>query len=79
MKKTKSILLVEDDDLLVRMYKTKFEMEGFEVRSAIDGESGLQMALNERIDFIVSYPSPYKGGNRKIKRPRIVPAITNLE
>ena len=47
------ILLVEDDTLLIKMYKTKFEMEGFEILVAQDGESGLQIALNSDIDFII--------------------------
>lgn len=37
----KTILLVEDDQILVRMYTRKFEKEGFKVFSAFDGEEGL--------------------------------------
>lgn len=37
----KTILLVEDDQILVRMYTRKFEKEGFKVLSAFDGEEGL--------------------------------------
>ncbi len=37
----KTILLVEDDQILVRMYTRKFEKEGFKVLSAFDGEGGL--------------------------------------
>lgn len=36
----KTILLVEDDQILVRMYTRKFENEGFKVLSAFDGEEG---------------------------------------
>jgi len=37
----KTILLVEDDQILIRMYTRKFEKEGFKVLSAFDGQAGL--------------------------------------
>lgn len=49
----KTILLVEDDPLLVKMYSTKFTKEGYNVVSAEDGEKGLQMALNQKVDLIL--------------------------
>jgi len=39
----KTILLIEDDQILLRMYTKKFETEGFEVLVATDGEEGLKM------------------------------------
>jgi len=36
------ILLIEDDPFLLNMYSTKFEIEGFEVVTAGDGEDGLK-------------------------------------
>jgi len=41
MNEQKVILLVEDDQILIRMYTRKFEKEGFKVLSAFDGEAGL--------------------------------------
>lgn len=37
------ILLVEDDPLMIKMYKKKFEFEGFHVDVAENGEEGLGM------------------------------------
>ncbi len=37
----KTILLVEDDQILIRMYTRKFEKEGFKVLTAFDGQAGL--------------------------------------
>lgn len=34
------LLLIEDDEVLSRMYKDKFVLEGFEVVCAYDGEDG---------------------------------------
>lgn len=38
-----TVLLIEDDSLLVKMYETKFVSEGFEVLTAIDGQAGLAL------------------------------------
>lgn len=47
------VLIVEDDNFLVEMYTTKFELEGFSVVSAEDGEKGLEVAKNEHPDIIL--------------------------
>ncbi len=47
------ILLVEDDPLLVKMYVTKFTMEGYELTTAGDGEEGLKKAIEMKPDFII--------------------------
>ena len=44
MAKSKSILLVEDDEFLAELYATKLNLEGFEVSLAVDGEKGVKMA-----------------------------------
>ncbi len=49
----KKVLLVEDDPLLVKMYKTKFVNEGFDFLVAQDGENGLKMAQNDNPDFLI--------------------------
>jgi len=49
----KKILLIEDDTLLVNMYKAKLVSEGFEIMIAHEGEKGLEMALKENPDLIL--------------------------
>lgn len=39
-----SLLVVEDDIFLADLYRTKFELEGFQVYVAHDGEKGLELA-----------------------------------
>jgi len=53
--KRKQILLVEDDPLLVNLYKEKFENEGFGLLVAEDGEAGLELALDkkETVDIVI--------------------------
>lgn len=47
------ILLIEDDTFLVEMYTTKFELEGFSVISAEDGQKGLDMVKKENPNIIL--------------------------
>ena len=50
---TPTVLFIEDDPLLLKMYETKFKSEGLRVLSAQDGEEGLKLATSERVDLII--------------------------
>lgn len=45
------ILLAEDDIQLIDMYRRKFEMEGFDVQFAEDGEKALEILDNWKPDI----------------------------
>ncbi len=47
------MLIVEDDEALVLVLRDGFEAEGYSVVVAKDGPSGLQLALNTRLDLVV--------------------------
>jgi len=47
------ILIVEDDEMLVRMYTKKFENEGFQVVSAYSGGEGQVAAEKEKPDAML--------------------------
>ena len=47
------VLIVEDDELLREMYASKFELEGYDVLTANDGEEGLKTAISARPDLII--------------------------
>ncbi|PJE58472.1 MAG: response regulator [Candidatus Portnoybacteria bacterium CG10_big_fil_rev_8_21_14_0_10_36_7] len=47
-KNSTPILIIEDDIFLADLYKTKFELEGFEVYVAYDGEKGLELVAKKR-------------------------------
>lgn len=49
----KKILLVEDDMALANVYKTRLEMEGFDVRHVENGELALTTAIDFHPDLIV--------------------------
>jgi type II secretory ATPase GspE/PulE/Tfp pilus assembly ATPase PilB-like protein/ActR/RegA family two-component response regulator len=50
----KRILVVEDSPTIVSVIKYFLELEGFEVLTATDGLLGLELALKERPDVIIS-------------------------
>lgn len=52
-KQKKKILIIEDDGIISSMYKTKFEIEGFEVFIADNGVIGLELAKKEKPDIIM--------------------------
>jgi DNA-binding response OmpR family regulator len=54
MKKDKTkILIVEDDNFLIKAYQIKFERSGFNVIIAMDGDEGLKIAKKEKPAVIV--------------------------
>jgi two-component system alkaline phosphatase synthesis response regulator PhoP len=50
---SKSILLVEDDATIARMYVQKFEQAGFEVTHAIDAQAALTALIDEKFDILL--------------------------
>lgn len=49
----KKIIIVEDENFLVDMYKLKFEQAGFDVLTAENGKRGLELSLKEKPDLIL--------------------------
>lgn len=47
------ILIIEDDEGIVRVLKRALTYEGYLVESALEGESGLQLAREHRPDLII--------------------------
>jgi DNA-binding response OmpR family regulator len=48
-----AILIIEDDPAMLRGLKDNFVFKGYQVRTAQDGESGLNKALNSKPDLII--------------------------
>ncbi len=49
----KTILIVEDEEAMLRALVDKFNIEGFKVFEASDGEEGLFVALKEHPDLVM--------------------------
>ena len=51
--KKQLVLLVDDDPLIIRMYQGKLVDEGYEVKTAFDGKAALELAKQNKPDFIL--------------------------
>ncbi len=49
-----TVLVVEDDPVILRLLEVNFELEGFEVVLAHDGVEGVELARADKPDIIVS-------------------------
>ena len=49
----KKILLVEDDEMLSQVYRSRFEIEGFDVKEVYNGEDALSAAISFKPDIIL--------------------------
>lgn len=49
----KKVLIVDDEEILQRMYADYLRNHGYTVMSAYDGEEGLKMALSDHPDVIL--------------------------
>lgn len=75
----KKILIVEDDAILLEMYKDKFKNEGFEVITAANGKEGLDEALEQKPNIILlDLMMPVMSGNQMLKRLREFPQFKRL-
>src|SRR5580704_5886391 len=48
-----TVLVVDDDPVIVKLLQVNFEMEGYTVISAIDGKEGLARAREDAPDIII--------------------------
>ncbi len=51
--KGKTILLVDDNDLIIKMLKNKLEVKGFSIISADNGKLSIKLAIEEQPDLII--------------------------
>ena len=47
-----SVLIIDDDDATAEVYRTRLELDGYEVAAARDGHTGLELALTTAPDLI---------------------------
>ena len=52
-KKKKDILVIEDDQFLVKVYMSKLKKEGYDVRIAYDGNEGIAEVEKKKPDIIL--------------------------
>ena len=68
---SKTILIVEDDLLLLSMYKVKFLNDGFEVVEAQNGKAGLECFRQSKPDLVLTdWMMPVMSGAEMVKAIR---------
>lgn len=76
----KKILLVEDDDTLANVYKTRLHAEGFDLRRVPNGEDALAAAMQYKPDLILlDVMMPKVSGFDVLDILRNTPETTNIK
>jgi CheY-like chemotaxis protein len=72
----KKILIVEDDAIVRQVYQTKFKMEGFEVETAVDGKTAVEVLRGFLPDVVLlDLMMPGISGNEVLKFIRSQPEL----
>ena len=72
------VLLVEDDSLMVKMYNLKFEHDGFDVDTALDGEEALQKVKNKPDVIVLDIMLPKIGGTEVLEKIKADPETKDI-
>lgn len=68
------IAIIEDDTVINQMYRMKFEVAGFEVATASDGEAGVALVEKFKPDIILlDLQMPHVDGAEALERIRNKP------
>lgn len=60
---SRRVLIVDDEAHIVQVVSLKLRNAGYEVITAVDGEEGLEVALRERPDLVITdFQMPYMTG-----------------
>ncbi len=73
------VLLVEDDQALLEMYKDKFTHEKFEVITAVDGQDGIDKMRTDKPDIVLlDLLMPKVSGLEVLKIAKDDPALNKI-
>jgi CheY-like chemotaxis protein len=74
-----SVLIIEDDPLVSRMYQTVFEFEGFDVELARNGEEGLEkLKKNKPKMVLLDVMMPKMSGIEVLQEMKADPKTKNI-
>jgi DNA-binding response OmpR family regulator len=75
----KKVLIIEDDQIVANIYRNKFNVEGYQVEIALDGEAGLELIKSFRPDAVIlDLMLPKITGVELMKKIRAEPDFVNL-
>jgi DNA-binding response OmpR family regulator len=74
-----TVLVVDDDPVILRLLEVNFEMEGFTVLTAKDGEEGVARARDDRPDLVISdIMMPRKSGLQLVEELKADPVTEKI-
>jgi DNA-binding response OmpR family regulator len=74
-----TVLVIDDDPVILELLRVNFEIEGFDVICATDGEEGLQRAQSEHPDVVISdIMMPRRDGLQLLSELKRDPDTENL-
>ena len=77
--KGNTILLIEDDELLGRMYEKRIQFAGGKVILALTGEEGLSKLEREKVDLVLlDLMMPKMNGYEVVRRMKTNPNTKNI-
>lgn len=77
--KSIKVLIAEDEEVLRRMYVTKFKAEGFEVFAAINGDEAFKLAVENKPNIILlDIIMPLVDGFSTLKKLRVEEKTKNI-
>jgi two-component system, OmpR family, response regulator ChvI len=74
-----SVLLVDDDEEALAAWGASCTADGFDVRSATDGQSALAMFIQSPVDIVVAdWRMPVMSGSELCHRLRTLPGLADV-
>ena len=75
----KKVLIIEDNQLVANLYANRFNIQGFQVRIAPDGQAGLDLVRNFHPDAVIlDLMLPKMTGVEVLRRIRAEPGLELL-
>lgn len=77
--KKKKVCIIDDNEDIRAIYHTKFDVEGFDVSLAINGEEGLRVIREAKPDVILlDIEMPVKNGIEVLQELRLDPLLMKI-
>lgn len=75
----KKLLIIEDDQVLLKMYVDKFKNGDYQIITAEDGQAGINEAIKNQPDFIIlDLRLPKADGLQVLKRLKEIPVTADI-